>query len=60
VSNRLAHRDRGGFRRCEDFVQHRLRRPNRSARHERRALARRERLRARREIERELRASEAA
>jgi len=43
MSNRKAHRRARSFRRAESFVQHRLRRPERSDRHERRLDERRER-----------------
>jgi hypothetical protein len=43
MSNRKAHRREHSFRRSESFVQHRLRRPGRSDRHERRLEARRDR-----------------
>jgi hypothetical protein len=43
MSNRKAHRRENSFRRAEKFVQHRLRRPNRSDRVARQIEARRER-----------------
>ena len=43
MSNRKAHRRDNSFRRAESFTQHRLRRPGRSDRHERRIEARRNR-----------------
>jgi hypothetical protein len=41
MSNRKAHRRENSFRRAEKFVQHRLRRPGRSDRHERQIAERR-------------------
>lgn len=43
MSNRKAHRRENSFRRMEKFVQHRLRRPNRSDRVTRQIETRRER-----------------
>ncbi|HSX23042.1 MAG TPA: hypothetical protein VLE97_09735 [Gaiellaceae bacterium] len=43
MSNRKAHRRENSFRRAEKFVQHRLRRPGRSDRHERQITTRRDR-----------------
>lgn len=43
MSNRKAHRRENSFRRAESFVQHRLRRPNRSDRVRRQIETRRER-----------------
>jgi hypothetical protein len=43
VSNRKAHRRENSFRRAESFIQHRLRRPGRSDRHERQIENRRTR-----------------
>jgi hypothetical protein len=43
VSNRKAHRRDRSFQRAESFVQHRLRRPGRSDRHERQIEVRRTR-----------------
>jgi hypothetical protein len=46
MSNRKAHRRENSFRRFEKFVQHRLRRPNRSDRVARQFEVRRDRRRA--------------
>lgn len=43
MSNRKAHRRESSFRRVESFVQHRLRRPARSDRHDRQIETRRAR-----------------
>lgn len=43
MSNRKAHRRERSFRRAESFIQHRLRRPNRSDRVRRQIEQRRER-----------------
>ena len=45
MSNRKAHRRENSFRRFEKFVQHRLRRPNRSDRAYRQGEVRRDRRR---------------